>query len=146
MLSPAHRVRPVALPSATAIARLHPVADPRVRAVVAADPLNLFDDDGLRAVRIPVQLWASELGGDGVERAHVEAMRATLKLGVDYRRLDGAGHFAFLAPCPPEIARSAPEVCRDPEGFDRRAWHRTFNSEVISFFRQQLLPGSRPPQ
>ena len=125
-------------------ARLQAVADTRVRAVVAADPLNLFDGDGLRTVRIPVQLWASELGGDGVERAHVEEIRTGLPPGVYYRRVDGAGHFVFLAPCPPELVRSAPEICRDPEGFRRQVWHREFNSGVISFFRRQLLPGTRP--
>jgi predicted dienelactone hydrolase len=129
---------------ADAGARLQPVADTRVRAVVAADPLNLFDGDGLHAMRVPVQLWASELGGDGVERAHVEELRAGLPPAVDYRRVDGAGHFAFLAPCPTAIAQSAPEICRDPEGFSRQAWHREFNSGVVSFFRRTLLPGSRP--
>ena len=127
-------------------ARLPGAADPRVRALVVADPLNLFDGDGMRPVRVAVRLWGSELGGDGVEPAHVEEIRAALSLGVDHRLVDGAGHFAFLAPCPREIAQSAPEICRDPQGFDRRAWHRTFNSEVISFFRQQLKPGARPPQ
>lgn len=52
--------------------------DPRVRAVVVADPLNLFDAAGLQKVRIPVQLWASELGGDGVTLAHTEAVKAAL--------------------------------------------------------------------
>ena len=126
-------------------ARLLPAADARVRAVVVADPLNLFDGDGLRPVRVPVQLWVSEFGGDGVEPAHVEEIRAALNPGVDYRRLEGAGHFAFLAPCPPAIAQSAPEICRDPEGFGRQAWHLTFNSQVTSFFRKQLKPGA-PPQ
>src|SRR5690606_35199923 len=41
-------------------ARLEPQADPRVRAAVVVDPLNLFDAAGLATVRIPVQLWASQ--------------------------------------------------------------------------------------
>ena len=127
-------------------ARLPAAADARVRAVVVADPLNLFDSDGLRAVRAAVQLWGSEFGGDGVEPAQVEEIRVALSPGVDYRRLEGAGHFAFLAPCPPALVQSAPEICRDPPGFSRQAWHQTFNSEVISFFRRQLERGAPPPQ
>ena len=36
---------------------LEPQADPRIRAAVEVDPLNLFDDAGLQSVRVPVQLW-----------------------------------------------------------------------------------------
>lgn len=119
---------------------LRPVPDARVRAIVVADPLNLFDTTGLRSVRIPVQLWASEYGGDGVARAHVEAIKAALTLQPDYHLVTGAGHFVFLAPCPPALVQSAPDIYRDPKGFSREAWHRTFNDAVVSFFRHQLLP------
>ena len=77
-------------------ASLEPVADPRIRAAVVADPLNLFDSAGLRTVRVPVQLWASELGGDGVALAHVEAVRAGLPRPPEYHVARGAGHFAYL--------------------------------------------------
>lgn len=126
-------------------ALLHPFPDTRVRAVVVVDPLNLFDASGLHSVRIPVQLWASEQGGDGVELAHVEAIKAALAPTTDYHLAKGAGHFAYLAPCPPALEQAAPQICRDPKGFDRQAWHRTLNTAVVSFFRQQLsLPASIP--
>lgn len=123
-------------------ARIVPQADSRVRAAVVVDPLNLFDDAGLGAVTAPVQLWASELGGDGVELSHVEAIRSALPTPPEYRIARGGGHFAFLAPCPPALMDSAPRICEDPESFDRAALHRTMNAEVVSFFARHLKTAS----
>jgi predicted dienelactone hydrolase len=109
-----------------------------VRAAVVVDPLNLFDDAGLRGVRIPIQLWASALGGAGVTPNDVEAVRTGLPSTPEVRVAQGAGHFAFLAPCPPGLRASAPEICEDPEGFDREAWHRSMNADVVAFFDRTL--------
>lgn len=125
-------------------ASLRPAADARVRAAVVVDPLNLFDAAGLKHVRIPVQLWASELGGDGVQLAHVEAVRASAPGVREFHVARGAGHFAYLVPCPPEWAESATKICKDPAGFDRTQWHRTMNAAVVRFFSQQLRPATPP--
>ncbi len=119
-------------------AHLNPHADPRIRAAVVVDPLNLFDAAGLRSVHVPVQLWASELGGDGVKLADVEAMRSALPRAPEFHIAKGAGHFAYLSPCPPALKESASSLCKDPAGFDRVAWHRTMNAAVIRFFRKNL--------
>lgn len=126
-------------------ARLDPQPDPRVRAIVVVDPLSLFDSAGLRSVSIPVQLWASELGGDGVSLSHVEAIRAALAPAPEYRVAEGAGHFAYLAPCSPAFKDDAPEICEDPEGFDRERWHRTMNEAVVAFFGRHLRATQQPP-
>lgn len=122
--------------------RLEPRADPRIRAAVVVDPLNLFDAAGLQAVRVPVQLWASEQGGDGVEFEHVDAIRSALPQAPEYHVAKGAGHFAYLAPCTSRLAEAVPRLCRDPEGFDRPAWHRSMNADVAAFFRRHLQPGA----
>jgi hypothetical protein len=42
--------------------------DRRINAAAIADPLSIFfTADSFAGVTIPVQLWASETGGDGVE-------------------------------------------------------------------------------
>jgi hypothetical protein len=42
--------------------------DRRIKAAVVADPLSVFfTAEGLAGITIPVQLWGSEKGGDGVE-------------------------------------------------------------------------------
>ena len=122
-------------------ATLEPAADPRIRAAVVVDPLNLFDAAGLRNVRVPVQLWASELGGDGVALAHVEEIRVGLPAPPEYHVARGAGHFAYLAPCPPALQESARRICEDPDGFDRNAWHLRMNAFVVEFLRQHLQDG-----
>lgn len=113
-------------------------ADPRVRAIVVVDPLNLFDAQGLKQIHVPVQLWASERGGDGVTLAHVEAVKAALPPTTPYRVAKGAGHFAFLASCPDAFKEEEPEICADPKGFNRESWHRDMNLEVVAFLKKQL--------
>jgi hypothetical protein len=38
----------------------------------------------------------------------------------------------------PTLERVAPEICRDPDGFDRTAFHREFNAAVVEFFEAKL--------
>jgi predicted dienelactone hydrolase len=123
-------------------AQIHPQADPRICAAVVVDPLNLFDARGLQSVRIPVQLWASEQGGDGVALTQVKSIREALPQMTEYHIARGAGHFAFLAPCSPELKKKIPSICIDPNGFDRAAWHLSMNAAVVKFFKQKLLPNS----
>lgn len=123
-------------------AQLRPRADPRVRAVVVVDPLNLFAAASVRKVHIPLQLWASELGGDGVALEHVEVIRVALAPPPEYHIAKGAGHFAYLAPCPPEFEKSEPRLCKDPDGFNREHWHQTMNAAVVKFFKRHLRTNS----
>jgi predicted dienelactone hydrolase len=53
--------------------------DPRIKAAVIADPLAVaFAADSFAAVKVPVQLWASERGGDGVLPHDVAAVDTNL--------------------------------------------------------------------
>ncbi|MCZ7855225.1 dienelactone hydrolase family protein [Agrobacterium salinitolerans] len=111
----------------------------RIKAVVAADPLNAFPGAGeLKNITIPVQLWSSERGGDGVAPQDVARLRDDLPVKPDYRMVDGAGHFSFIAPCPAEMAKAAPQICSDAAGFDRVEFHRGFNADLVSFFKASL--------
>ncbi|WP_454674285.1 alpha/beta hydrolase family protein [Achromobacter pestifer] len=114
------------------------VQDARIKAAVIADPLNAFPGDALKSVRIPIQLWASEQGGDGVSPASVEAVRQGLPVAPDYHVAKGAGHFAFLAPCSAEQADALPAVCQDAAGFDRAGFHQDLNAQVVEFFKHRL--------
>ncbi|HEY0062211.1 MAG TPA: hypothetical protein VGC21_08820, partial [Telluria sp.] len=112
--------------------------DARIRAAVVVDPLNLFGPASFRNVHVPVQLWASELGGDGVQLAHIEAVKAQLPQMPEFHVARGAGHFAYLAPCPAALAQSAKEICADTKGFDRVDWHKNMNASVLGFFQKNL--------
>lgn len=54
-----------------------------------------------------------------------------------------AGHWAFLAPCSAGQAASNPRICADPPEFDRAAFHRKFNADLIAFFRAQFAEPHR---
>jgi predicted dienelactone hydrolase len=96
----------------------------------------LFD---VAHVITPIALWGSAFGGDGVQPASVATLAKRLPPpSTDYRVVANAGHFAFLASCSPALAKRVPEICTDPPGFDRVAFHRTFDTEVLAFFRAHL--------
>ncbi len=121
-----------------------PAPDPRIRAAVIADPLSMFDAKGLGQVSTPVQLWASALGGSGVTLQSVEVLRAGLPRAPDWHVATNAEHYAFLAPCSPALAEAAPEICRDAPGFDRVAFHQTFNAKVVGFFQRHISAAKAP--
>lgn len=113
--------------------------DARIKAAVIVDPLSVFfTQDSFRNVRVPVQLWGSERGGDGVTPAEVAEIADRLPTKPDFRVVPGSQHFAFLPPCPAELAQAAAELCSDQPGFDRAAFHIDFNARVLAFFKAQL--------
>jgi predicted dienelactone hydrolase len=121
------------------------VHDARIRAAIIVDPPpTLFTRDNLAAVKIPFQYWRSERGGPGVGDGSGNARVAgSLPAETDIHAVP-AGHFAFLAPCSPQLAAAVPRICTDnPADFDRAAFHRDFNASVVRFFRAHLGDGVR---
>ena len=113
--------------------------DGRIKAAVLMDPLGVFfDRDSFDNVVLPVQLWQSEYGGDGVAPERVRMIAEALPSRPDFHAVAKAGHFSFLPPCPEAMLQTAREVCADADGFDREAFHRTFNAQVVDFFRNSL--------
>ena len=117
------------------------VHDPRIKAAVIADPLfgQFFTAKALEKVHVPVQLWASEFGGDGVIHDDAATVVRNLAARPELHTVAHAGHFAFLPPCPADLVQSAAQICVDPNGFDRAAFHKEFNAAVIAFFREHLI-------
>lgn len=114
--------------------------DPRIRAMVVADPLSTVfqTTDSVKDVTIPLQLWGSELGGGGeASPENVATLARILPNKPDFRIVPNAVHLSFLTPCP-EI-RPSSDACIDAPGFDRAAFHRDFNGAVVAFFRQHLV-------
>jgi predicted dienelactone hydrolase len=113
--------------------------DSRIKAAVIIDPLALlFTADSLQGIKVPIQLWASERGGDGVTPDMVAAVDSGLPVKHEYRAIPNSGHFAFLAPCQPALANARPELCTDAPNFDRSAFHQQFDADVLTFLRTQL--------
>ncbi|MDR5816959.1 dienelactone hydrolase [Caballeronia sp. LZ033] len=117
----------------------HWIRDPRIKTFVLADPLDAFPTaTTVQDINAPIQLWASEYGGDGVLPETTPALSKLLPRTTEYHLVAGAGHFAFLAPCAPKQAARLPRLCVDEGGFDRVAFHARLNEAVLQFFRTQL--------
>lgn len=123
-----------------------PPTDARVRAAVIADPPSrLFTRENLAAIEIPVQFWRVELATPtvGVDPQGTARVARSFPGKSDIHNVP-ASHFVFLAPCSPELAAAVPRICTDtPAGFDRTAFHREFNADVIRFFRDSLPASGR---
>jgi predicted dienelactone hydrolase len=103
--------------------RVQPLAhDPRIKAAVIADPCCLwFTADSFAAVKVPVQLWASERGSElgGIPMPSAESVAAvdrSLPAKHEYHVVPNSAHFAFLFICPPALAKAEPELCTDAPG------------------------------
>lgn len=130
----ARSASPIAAPATVAI------ADPRIKsAVIAAPALGFtFSPDGLKNVKVPVQLWRAENDVVVPHPRYAEAVRLALPESPDYRVVANAGHYDFLAPCSNALASIAPAICTSSAGFDRAAFHVGFDSDVVKFFEKTL--------
>ncbi|RIX27100.1 alpha/beta hydrolase family protein [Sphingomonas edaphi] len=113
------------------------VREPRIVAeVIVAPGLSFaFEPNGLSDVKIPVQLWSGSSDETVPYATNSGVIRKLLKGQVEFHSVENAVHLSFLAPCTPE---SPPFICKDNPGFDRSAFHQTFNRNVVSFFRAHL--------
>jgi predicted dienelactone hydrolase len=125
---------PVVAPAAFA------VADARIKAAVVAAPALgfTFSPDGLRNVKVPVQLWRAENDVVVPHPRYAEAVRLALSEAPDYHVVANAGHYDFLAPCSDALASMAPAICTSAAGFDRAAFHVAFDAEIVKFFEKTL--------
>jgi predicted dienelactone hydrolase len=118
------------------------VHDPRIAAAVVAAPAigYVFTPEGLSGVKIPIQLWRGDRDEILTNPYHAQNVHDGLPIKPEYRVVPNAGHFAFLAPCNAALQSIAPDICRDPAGFDRATFHREFNAAVVAFFKAKLPP------
>ena len=114
-------------------------AVPIVSAVLMAPALGfLFDRDRLSRIPAQVRLYRAEM--DNILRAdtHVEPYLRGLPGVPEYRIVKGAGHYAFMAPCPDALMEEDPDICRDRPGFDRVAFHEQLNQQILDYFNRTL--------
>jgi len=118
-----------------------PAADPRFKAAVLADLEfgRAFTPQGLKDVKVPIQLWASARGGDGVLPEDGTTIDRSLPAKPEYHIVPNSAHFAFIVPCSAEAMKTLPEICVDAGAFDRVAFHKEFNAAVLAFLRKHLV-------
>lgn len=118
--------------------------DGRIRAAVLAAPgLGFtFPLAGLSDVKVPVQLWAGSDDETVPPATNARLLSNLLGRRAEMHVVPRAVHFSFLMPCGLLGPR---ELCQDPKGFDRAAFHRQFNSEVVRFFTSHLSEEQAAP-
>ena len=116
------------------------VHDPRIAAAVIVSPAlgYAFSAKSLSSVTVPIQLWRGDSDEILPHPNYAQGIYDRLSVKPEYHVVRNAGHFAFLAPCTPALAARVPEICHDPEGFDRAAFHREFNPAVVAFFKAKI--------
>lgn len=116
------------------------VHDPRIKAAAIAAPAlgYTFDAAGLADVKVPIQLWQAENDQVLPGPDYAEAVRCALPRLPEFHSVANADHFDFLAPCTDALWGYAPAICTSRPGFDRSAFHRLFNREIIRFFSDVL--------
>jgi predicted dienelactone hydrolase len=125
-------IRPTAPPSAF-------THDPRIVAAVVAAPLGVvFTRDGLAGITAPIQLWRGDRDEILPQPFHAQHVYDELPVKPEYHVVANAGHFVFLPPCPLVMWVFARMACSDAWGFDRTAFHRQFNEQVVTFFKARL--------
>lgn len=125
-----------------------PAHDVRIKAAVIVDPGPgfFFSTDGLKAIKVPLQLWSSDpkLATSYVSGCCGLGIRTRLPSSPDFHLASYAIHFSFLPPCSPQEAKDLPRICTDAPGFDRAAFHKDFNAAIFAFFRKHLLAFEKP--
>ena len=112
-------------------------ADTRIKALIVAAPaLGFTFAEGLKDLRLPVQLWRADADEILPAPDYADAVRQALPQPPEFHAVPNARHFDFLAPC--VDVNLAPHICKSRAGFDRAAFHDAFNAEVVRFFSQSL--------
>lgn len=116
---------------------LAPVADPRIlAAVIAAPGLGFtFEPNGLSNVHAPVQLWSGSADQTVPYQTNAGTIARLLPVPPETHVVSKAVHYSFLIPCG---LIGPPALCSDPKGFDRAAFHKSFNNAVTRFFEDKL--------
>ena len=130
--------------AARQVGHLPDLSDPRVRSMVLMAPNAVrFTDDALATVTVPALVYAAEKDDLTREQYHGERLAKTLPRA-ECVLVKGAGHFSFITSFPTVLKIVAREGARDPDGFDRDAFHRVMNREIVGFFNRTLRPGGDP--
>ena len=121
------------------LARWGATADPRVQAAFVMAPLGLvFDKAGLASIDRPVFLYYGEHDEVLPPKYNVLHIAPLIKTLAGIRMIPKAGHYVFLSPCSPQLAKDAPDICIDPPGVDRVVVHRQIDVDALAFFRKTL--------
>lgn len=112
------------------------VSDCRIKALVLLAPASVwFKAKGaLKGVDVPILMFLGE------KDEHTPSFHAQIilegvfdKSKIQYRVIKNAGHFSFLSPFPDSMINVMFPPSQDPDGFNRKRFHKKLNAEVLGF-------------
>jgi predicted dienelactone hydrolase len=113
--------------------------DPRVRAAFVMAPFSpVFDAAGLAHIDRPAFLYYGQHDEVLPPRYDVLHIAPLIKTLAGLRMIPNAGHYVFLSPCSPQLARGNADICKDPPGVDRVAVHRQLDAAALTFYQKTL--------
>lgn len=125
--------------------------DDRVTALVLLAPAAAWflNPGALASVRTPILMFTgghdelevpgTKTLGDGSQVHMPAGHSATITRGLPpateivHRVVPNAYHYSFVSPYPAAMTSPAFAPSQDPPGFDRVAFHRTMNAEILAF-------------
>ncbi len=112
----------------------------KIKAAILLAPAYgpLFTRRSMAAVTAPLLMYRAENDEELDAKFNAQHIQQLLPDNTELRTVAGAGHYTFMAPCPPAMAKRIPAICNDATGVDRAAIHRQLNRDIVSFFDQQL--------
>ncbi|TXH31919.1 MAG: dienelactone hydrolase [Rhodospirillaceae bacterium] len=115
--------------------------DPRIKTILACAPgrsVRGFDDAGLTAIDRKVLI----IVGDADEVAPAEQCAHWLEARLPQARLEilqgGVGHYVFLPEATETGRRTAPDICIDAPGIDRRVTHDRVATAALCLFAGEV--------
>ncbi|WP_036665696.1 alpha/beta hydrolase family protein [Paludibacterium yongneupense] len=128
-----------AAPMISSLDRWGATADARVKAIFIMAPLSMiFDAHGLAPVTLPVLIYLASSDHILFPSENGFHIRPYLSHLVALKTIPRADHYLFMAPCSPALLATAREICTDPPGVDRVAWHVRIDADAVAFFNQVL--------
>jgi predicted dienelactone hydrolase len=115
--------------------------DKRIKAAALASPGFgfAFDPSSLGEIDIPVGLWGGEKDAVVPFESNVAYLGWSLRNVVGVQKVTGAQHYSFLRSCSAAAKAKSPDICTDLPGFDRAAFQKTLDRDLVSFFQLHLL-------
>jgi predicted dienelactone hydrolase len=121
-------------PPTTTSAAVPPLADARVRAVVAMAPVGaVFSAASFADVKVPVALYSADQDRFLVPRFHAEWVARNFPTA-QFHHVPNALHFAFMDTPTMAIATEDGDVATDLPGFKRQDFLRQLQREIPDFF------------
>ncbi|WP_210421886.1 phosphopantetheine-binding protein, partial [Bradyrhizobium nitroreducens] len=116
--------------------------DDRVRAAIIMAPMGVvFEPESLQTITKPLRIYTAERDDYLSHKYHGEWLYDHIP-HAEFEEVENAGHFSFMAPAsvPAEAHNGGGDLWRDPDGFDRQAFHARLHDDVEAFFFRHL-PG-----